>query len=180
MSPLPLAPTAASYWLWHAATHSRCPPVGLSVYLAVGPRHTRRASNNQTSFSLVKRRSVQAHDHSNHISKALSYGNRPCLGREGGGFGGLFNHLNRNTLFLHMSFFKSRNLSNSFRFILLLARLCVNILCKRVSFNPGQDERKSILVLILYVMLLKCIFMNITSDWLAYTAVDFDHVHHHF
>lgn len=100
MSPLPLAPTTASYWLWHAATHSHCRLVGLSVYLAVGPRHTRRASNNQTSFSLVKRRSVQTHDHSNHISKALSYGNRPCLGR-GVKFGGAFNHQNRNILFLH-------------------------------------------------------------------------------
>lgn len=53
--------------------------VCLSGYLAVGPRHTRRASNNQTSFSLIKRRSVQAHDHGNHISRALSYGKRPNL-----------------------------------------------------------------------------------------------------
>lgn len=83
-------------------------------------------------------------------------------------WGGVFNHLNRNTLFLHMSFFKSGNLSDSFGFILLLARLCVNIFCKRVSFNPGQDAKKSILVLILYIILLKCIFMNTASDWLAY------------
>lgn len=57
--------------------------VCLSVYLAVGPRHTRRASNNQTSFSLIKRRSAQAHDHGNHISGALSYGKRPNLERRG-------------------------------------------------------------------------------------------------
>lgn len=55
-----------------------CLPVCMSVYLAVGPPHKMRPQN-QTSFSLIKGRSVRAHDHSNHISKALSYGNRPSL-----------------------------------------------------------------------------------------------------
>lgn len=67
-SPLPLAPTSASYWLWHAATHSRCLAaalsislsVCLSVWLAGGPPCTGRASNNQSSFTLIKRRSGRA------------------------------------------------------------------------------------------------------------------------
>lgn len=61
--------TAASYWLWHAATHALCLLDGLSFYLAAGLQHT---PNNQTLFSSHKK--GQCGPMINHISKTLPYG----------------------------------------------------------------------------------------------------------
>lgn len=84
VSPLPLAPSAASYWLWHNATHSPLPAApALPPPLCVCSCWTSTpdaAPTIRPHFPLIKRRSVQAHDHSHHISRAFSYGNRPGLG----------------------------------------------------------------------------------------------------
>lgn len=72
--PLPKAPTAASYWLWHAATHSLCPLARPSVFLSScgTSTPTEGSSNNQTLFCSHKK--GQRGPMINHISKTLLYG----------------------------------------------------------------------------------------------------------
>lgn len=59
VSPLPLAPTAASYWLWHAATHSLCLPARPSFYLASGLQHPPKALPTiRPCFALIRKVNV--------------------------------------------------------------------------------------------------------------------------
>lgn len=69
--------TAASYWLWHDATHAFCLLDGLVFYLAAGLQHT---PNNQTLFSSHKKGHCGAVI--NHISTNLPYGIRCHLEKQ--------------------------------------------------------------------------------------------------
>lgn len=93
-SPLPLAPTSASYWLWHTATHSRCLAAALSISLSVclsgclagwgTSMHRTRLQQSEPICSHKREIRAGAVTTAITLAGALSYGNRTSSGKKRG------------------------------------------------------------------------------------------------
>lgn len=81
MSPRPLAPTATSYWLWHAATLPRCLPASRSLCLSSCRTSTNKARLQQSGLIFSQKKKISAVPRPQQTQQSFCYGNRPDLGK---------------------------------------------------------------------------------------------------